>query len=54
VIERDWYTLGEWRLTDDGRCTACGTPCAGRFAGRPGTWGARRMPVRLADFEARP
>jgi pyruvate formate lyase activating enzyme len=53
VIERDWYTLGEWRLTDDGRCTACGTPCAGRFAGRPGRWGARRMPVRLADFEAR-
>jgi pyruvate formate lyase activating enzyme len=54
LIERDWYTLGEWRLTDDGRCAACGTPCAGRFAGRPGTWGARRMPVRLADFEARP
>jgi pyruvate formate lyase activating enzyme len=54
VIERDWYTLGAWRLTDDGRCAACGTPCAGRFAGRPGTWGARRLPVRLADFEARP
>ncbi len=53
VIERDWYTLGEWRLTDDGRCADCGTPCAGRFAGRPGRWGARRMPVRLADFEAR-
>ena len=53
LIERDWYTLGEWRLTDDGRCAGCGTPCAGRFAGRPGTWGARRMPVRLADFEVR-
>ncbi len=53
VIERYWYTLGEWRLTDDGRCADCGTPCAGRFAGRPGRWGARRMPVRLADFEAR-
>jgi pyruvate formate lyase activating enzyme len=53
VIERDWYTLGAWHLTDDGRCTACGTPCAGRFEGPPGTWGARRLPVRLADFEAR-
>jgi pyruvate formate lyase activating enzyme len=54
VIERDWYTLGAWRLTGDGRCTACGTPCAGRFDGPPGTWGARRLPVRLADFEVRP
>jgi pyruvate formate lyase activating enzyme len=53
VIERDWYTLGAWHLTNDGRCTACGTPCAGRFEGPPGTWGARRLPVRLADFEAR-
>jgi pyruvate formate lyase activating enzyme len=49
VIERDWYTLGAWRLTGDGRCSACGTACAGRFGGAPGTWGARRMPVRLAD-----
>ena len=53
VIERDWYTLGAWRLTGDGRCTACGTQCAGRFDGPPGTWGARRLPVRLADFEVR-
>jgi len=53
VIERDWYTLGAWRLTDDGRCRACGTQCAGRFDGPPGTWGARRLPVRLADFEVR-
>ena len=53
-IERDWYTLGEWRLTADGRCRVCGVPCAGRFDAAPGTWGARRRPVRLADFEARP
>jgi pyruvate formate lyase activating enzyme len=51
VIERDWYTLGAWRLSDDGRCLECGTPCAGRFDGPPGAWGARRLPVRLADFE---
>jgi pyruvate formate lyase activating enzyme len=53
VIERDWYTLGAWRLDDAGRCLACGTACAGRFDGGPGAWGARRLPVRLADFEAR-
>ncbi len=53
VIERDWYVLGEYGLTDDGRCTTCGTQLPGRFDGPPGTWGARRLPVRLADFEAR-
>jgi pyruvate formate lyase activating enzyme len=51
VIERDWYRLGDWRLTDDGRCTSCGTQLPGRFAGAPGTWGPRRQPVRLAPRE---
>jgi pyruvate formate lyase activating enzyme len=48
VIERDWYRLGEYRLTDDGRCEVCGTTTPGVFAGRPGVWGRRRLPVRLA------
>ncbi len=52
LIGRDWYVLGAWKLTDDGRCGACGTACAGVFDGPPGTWGARRQPVRLADFAA--
>ena len=47
LIERDWYRLGEWNLTDDGHCTNCGTRCAGVFAGPAGTWGERRQPVRL-------
>jgi pyruvate formate lyase activating enzyme len=51
VIERDWYVIGDYRLDDDGRCRACGAPCPGRFAGPAGTWGPRRLPVRLADFE---
>jgi pyruvate formate lyase activating enzyme len=52
LIERDWYRLGHYRVTDDGRCGACGTTVPGRFDGPAGTWGARRLPVRLADFEA--
>lgn len=52
LIGRDWYTLTEWNLSPEGACTACGTPCPGRFAGAPGTWGARRAPVRLRDFSA--
>jgi pyruvate formate lyase activating enzyme len=50
LIERDWYVLGSWNLTADGHCTACGTACAGIFDGPPGDWGAKRQPVRLADF----
>jgi len=49
VIERNWYTLGDWQLDDKGACLHCGTPCAGRFAGPPGDWGAKRRPVRLND-----
>jgi pyruvate formate lyase activating enzyme len=52
VIERDWYTLGAWALDAAGRCAACGAACAGRFEATPGIWGARRLPVRLADYEA--
>jgi pyruvate formate lyase activating enzyme len=50
LIERRQYALSAWRLTADGACATCGTPCAGVFAPQPGQWGARRLPVRLADF----
>ncbi len=52
LIGRDWYVITEWNLTADGKCPQCGTPCAGVFEERPGDWGARRLPVRLADFAA--
>jgi pyruvate formate lyase activating enzyme len=48
VIERDWHRLGEWSLTDQGACVACGTQLPGRFAGPPGQWGRRRVPVRMS------
>jgi pyruvate formate lyase activating enzyme len=48
VIERDWYRLGAYRLTGDGRCAGCGARMPGVFDGPPGTWGPRRRPVRLA------
>ena len=35
LIERDWYRLLTWNLTPDGRCTNCGTPCAGHFEKKP-------------------
>lgn len=51
LIERDWYQLGEWTLDDAGQCRKCGSQMAGIVDGPPGTWGRRRLPVRLADFE---
>lgn len=51
VIERDGYELGAWGLDANGRCARCGVACAGVFEAQPGSWGSRRLPVRLADFE---
>ena len=53
LIGRDWYVLNDWRLTEDGSCRACGTPCPGRLSSTPGDWGARRLPVRLSDYQRR-
>jgi pyruvate formate lyase activating enzyme len=52
LIGRDWYVLSEWNLTDQGRCRFCDETCAGHFDSSPGTWGSRRLPVRLQDFAA--
>jgi len=50
LIGRDWYELSDWNLDDEGRCAQCGSHCAGRFEGPPGTWGSRRMPVHLSGL----
>lgn len=51
LIGRDWYNLTLWNLKGEGngkgRCPTCGTMCAGVFEDRPGTWGAKRLPVYL-------
>gem|GEM_PF-2142970 len=52
LIERDWYEIGTYRVTDDGHCGACGERIPGVFAGPAGHWGSRRFPVRIAAFAA--
>ena len=52
LIGRDRYQITAWHLDGDGRCLGCRTRCAGVFEARPGAWGSRRLPVRLADFDA--
>ncbi len=48
VVERDWYVIGRYRLTDDGCCASCGTAVPGHYDGPVGRWGARRLPVSPA------
>jgi pyruvate formate lyase activating enzyme len=52
LIGRDWYELTEWNLSPDGRCGACGTPCAGLFDGAPGHWGRRRQSISVRALSA--
>lgn len=49
VIERDWYELGRYALDGD-RCQQCGGRVAGYFESRPGDWGRKRLPIRIAQF----
>ena len=48
VIERDWFQLGEYYLTNKNECAFCGTKIVGHFEEIPGDWGAKRVPVRLS------
>ncbi|MGI6414121.1 MAG: AmmeMemoRadiSam system radical SAM enzyme [Thermoguttaceae bacterium] len=52
LIERSGYRIGHYAMSGD-RCGHCQTEIPGRFSTRPGTWGSRRQPVRIASF-ARP
>lgn len=49
LIGRDRYVMTAWGLDGEGRCNGCGEALPGRFEPAPGGWGARRLPVRLAD-----
>jgi pyruvate formate lyase activating enzyme len=50
LIGRNWYVLSAWNLTESGCCKFCGATCAGLFEASAGTWGPRRLPVRLQDY----
>jgi pyruvate formate lyase activating enzyme len=52
MIARDWYDIRAYRLTDEGRCSGCGTALAGRYRKFAKPFGPRRIPVRLASVQA--
>ncbi|WP_375738819.1 AmmeMemoRadiSam system radical SAM enzyme [Pseudomonas boanensis] len=47
LIKRDWHRILDYQVTDDGHCSHCNTPIAGRFGHYSGAFGQRRIPVRL-------
>ncbi|GAB4176867.1 MAG: AmmeMemoRadiSam system radical SAM enzyme [Thalassobaculales bacterium] len=54
LIRRDAYAILAWNLGADGACPHCATPLPGVFEARPGGWGNRRLPVRLAEAAPQP
>jgi pyruvate formate lyase activating enzyme len=48
LIVRDGYAIEAWNLDAAGCCPRCGITCPGVFESSPGTWGPRRLPVRMA------
>ena len=52
LIGRDWYELSTWNIDHDGNCNKCGEKCAGVFESSPGSWGSKRQPVRMAEYDA--
>ncbi len=51
IIERDWYNILSYHLTDNGCCSYCDAKCPGVFSGPPGAWGAKRKAVRLHKIQ---
>jgi pyruvate formate lyase activating enzyme len=47
VIQRDWYEIPDYHLTEDGCCPHCGAAIAGRFQKFGHPFGARRIPVAM-------
>ena len=50
LLERDWYELGVWAMTDDGGCLACGAKCAGVFEGPGDDLDRPRQPLGDVGF----
>jgi AmmeMemoRadiSam system radical SAM enzyme/AmmeMemoRadiSam system protein B/AmmeMemoRadiSam system protein A len=50
LIQRDWHQLGQYQMNGN-RCAKCNEKIAGVFEQSPGTWGRKRQPVQIADFQ---
>jgi pyruvate formate lyase activating enzyme len=48
LIVRDWHRIVRYELDDHGSCPHCAAVITGRFGKYEGSFGTRRVPVRLA------
>jgi pyruvate formate lyase activating enzyme len=48
LVERDWYEIGRYRVTPEGKCPDCGAALAGHFEKTAGRFGRRRLPLRVS------
>lgn len=53
LIQRDWYQLGRYEIIDS-KCRFCKHPIPGHFGDSAETWGARRQPIQIQQFEQSP
>ena len=51
LIGREEYAITAWRL-DNGRCSSCGMAIPGLFEASCGSWGQRRLPIRIGGRSA--
>ncbi|MCR2829415.1 AmmeMemoRadiSam system radical SAM enzyme [Acidithiobacillus ferrooxidans] len=47
LIVRDWYQILSYHLTPEGHCPHCGQHIAGHFEAKPGSFGRKRIPLRI-------
>ena len=47
LIVRDWYQILSYHLTPEGHCPHCGHGIAGHFEAKPGSFGRKRIPLRI-------
>ncbi len=49
LIERDWYKVERYLLSEAGHCPVCDTAIAGRFDQRAGNFGRQRIPIAVRE-----
>ena len=49
LVRRDGYDVTLYRLTGDGTCPQCAAPVPGRWGRGAGSFGSRRIPVRIGS-----
>lgn len=47
LVERNWYDITSYSLTETGKCYQCDTVIPGVWSHAAGTWGRKRQPIRI-------